>query len=168
MKAEEERLLLYQEGLELCAEIEKVFADVKLGDGIGLFEAQGLDDYADAETCARYRASDEKHDWRRIASEALRQCNSSLSFFDAEGMRFHLPRYLIAELRGEYGFGMNFCLSHSYLASPEKFDLLNSQQRIVVRQFLLHKLHDPDDALDRPHIVRALDDYWTWPTKQEE
>jgi hypothetical protein len=37
---------------EIAALIEDAFSNVTLGDGIGLREAQGLDDYADAETCA--------------------------------------------------------------------------------------------------------------------
>src|SRR5688500_17196676 len=84
----------------LCDLIREAFAGVKLGNGIGLQEAQGIDDYADKETCARYRAGDEKEDWTRIPAEELSRCNSSLSFFDAEGMRFHLPAFLVAELQG--------------------------------------------------------------------
>ena len=55
----------------LCALIQDAFAGVKLGNGVGLMQAQGLDDYADSATCASYRASDEKDDWRRISPEAL-------------------------------------------------------------------------------------------------
>lgn len=55
----------------LCALIQDAFAGFKLGNGVGLMQAQGLDDYADSATCASYRASDEKDDWRRISPEAL-------------------------------------------------------------------------------------------------
>src|SRR5436190_8367262 len=98
---------------EVCRAIEAAFAGVTLGGGVGLQEAQGLDDYADDETRAAYRADDEKDDWHRIPAEALQRCNSSLSFFDAEGMRFHLPAYLLADLRDDYGFGMAFCLTQT-------------------------------------------------------
>lgn len=147
----------------VCRAIEAAFAGVTLGGGVGLQEAQGLDDYADAATCAAYRANDEKDDWHRIPAEALNHCNSSLSFFDAEGMRFHLPAYLLADLRGDYGCGMAFCLtqSHDYDCY---FSLLSEAQRQAVRAFLLHILDDPDYEFDRPHILRALDDYWTEPT----
>ena len=43
--------------------VHSAFDGVTLGDGVGLFEGQGLDDYADAATRARYRAKDEKEDW---------------------------------------------------------------------------------------------------------
>jgi hypothetical protein len=54
-------------------------------------QAQAIDDYEDEATCGRHLQDDEKEDWSRIPIEGLNRCNSSLSFFDAEGMRFHLP-----------------------------------------------------------------------------
>lgn len=145
---------------EVCRAIEAAFVGVTLGGGVGLQEAQGLDDYADAATCAAYRANDEKDDWHRIPAEALNRCNSSLSFFDAEGMRFHLPAYLLADLRGDYRCGMAFCLtqSHDYDCY---FSLLSEGQRQAIRAFLLHILDDRDYEFEWPHILRALDEYWT-------
>jgi hypothetical protein len=145
---------------EVSRTIEAAFAGVTLGGGVGLQEAQGLDDYADAATCADYRANDEKDDWHRIPAEALNHCNSSLSFFDAEGMRFHLPAYLLADLRGDYGFGMAFCLTQTS-DYDHYFNLLSDAQRSAVRAFLLHIRDDPEYEFDRPHIVRALNEYWT-------
>jgi hypothetical protein len=141
--------------------IEDAFAGVTLGGGVGLHEAQGLDDYADAATCAAYRANDEKDDWHRLSTEALNHCNSSLSFFDAEGMRFHLPAYLLAELRGDYGFGMTFCLTHLSDHCRTQFALLSPAQRAAVRAFLLHIQDDPDEDFHRSDITRALNEYWT-------
>jgi len=151
-----------KEAMELCRMIEEAFRDVKLGDGVGLFQAQGLDDYADASTCAAYRKKDEKDDWRRITSETLCRCNSSLSFFDAEGMRFHVPAYLICDLKGEYNMGMDFCLTHRCVDSA-KFSLLSPEQRLCIRFFLLHILHSPEYKFSRPDIRYALDHYWVWP-----
>jgi hypothetical protein len=143
----------------LCNSIREAFAGVTLGSGIGLQQAQGIDDYEDEATCARYRAADEKEDWSRIPASELNRCNSSLSFFDAEGMRFHLPAFLIADLQGAYGFGMAFCFtqSHDY---DHYFGLLSDAQRKVVREFLLHISEEPDYKWERPHIVRALHEYW--------
>jgi hypothetical protein len=47
------------------------FRGVTLGSGIGLLQGQGLDDYADAQTLAQYRAKDEKLDWTRIGVTEL-------------------------------------------------------------------------------------------------
>jgi hypothetical protein len=146
----------------LCNKIREAFAGVTLGGGIGLQQAQGIDDYEDETMCAGYRASDEKEDWTRIPMSELNRCNSSLSFFDAEGMRFHLPAYLIADLHGTYKFGMALCLtqSHDY---ARYFGLLSDSQRKVVREFLMHISQEPDYEFYRPHIIRALDEYWIDP-----
>lgn len=144
----------------LCSQIRAAFANVRLGEGIGLREAQGLDDYADAQTCARYRAGDEKDDWQRLTAEALNACYSSLSFFDEAGMRFHLPAFLIAEIQGQYPQDLVFQLAHLNDYSRAQYALLSSAQRQAVRAYLLHLLDDERYAFDRPHLLRALEEYW--------
>jgi hypothetical protein len=74
--------------------------------GDKVMNAQGIDDYYSREATAQFRRKDEKDNWQKISSNDLNRCNSSPSFFDAEGFRFHLPAYLIAELQGrdEYDF----------------------------------------------------------------
>ena len=114
---------------ELITKISEAFRGVALGDGVGLQQAKGLDDYEDEATCAAYRENDEKEDWRAISSDDLNRCDSSLSFFDPEGMRFHLPAYMIAELRGEYGFGMSFRLTHLDTHGRSYFSALSPVQR---------------------------------------
>lgn len=145
---------------EVARQIEAAFSGVTLGNGVGLQEAQGLDDYADAVTCAGYREADEKEDWRHIPAEALNRCHSSLSFFDAKGMRFHLPAFLLAELRGEFCFGMTFCLTANCQHSTAQFALLSADQRAAVRAFLLHIVDEPDQEFRRTDIIRALSDSW--------
>jgi hypothetical protein len=144
---------------QLKEQIRSAFAGVSLGDGIGLREAQGLDDYASEEKCAEYRSLDEKSEWQSLRSEDLNKCNSSLSFFDAEGMRFHLPAYLIADLDGTYGFGMAFSLTQSG-SLGEKFALLSESQCAAVRAYLQFIEHEPDYAFDREHIKAALEGFW--------
>lgn len=145
----------------LCSQIRAAFADVRLGEGIGLREAQGLDDYADAQTCARYRAGDEKDDWQRLTAEALNACYSSLSFFDEAGMRFHLPAFLIAEIQGQYLQDLVFQLAHLNDYSRTQYAGLSRVQRQAVRSYLLYLLDKEQSAFDQPHIQRALDEYWT-------
>lgn len=150
-----------REAEELIARIRKAFAGVKLGNGIGLWQAQGLDDYASEEECAQYREKDEKDDWSQISVDDLNACNSSLSFFDDEGMRFHLPAYLVAELEGAYRFGMAFALSHLNDYAMQQYSLLNNEQRDAVRHVALY-LADQDEY-DRSDLLRAVDKYWAQP-----
>ena len=143
----------------VCEQIRVAFAGAKLGNGIGLWQAQGLDDYEDAETCARYRADDEKEDWARLSSETLQRCYSSLSFFDADGMRFHLPAFLIHDLT-EGDSSAVFHLTDLGEYGLAKFASLSRGQRLAVRAYLLHMLHDPECRFDHPNIERALKEYW--------
>lgn len=71
-----------------------------------------------------------------------------------------MPAYLLADLRDDYGFGMAFCLTQTS-DYDRYFRLLSDAQRSAVRAFLLHILDDPDYEHDRPHILHALDGYWT-------
>ena len=141
--------------MALCQLIQNAFSRVKLGEGIGLWQAQGLDDYADAATLAELRGRDEKKDWSRISLDDLQECDSSLSFFDEEGMRFHLPAFMSAALQGAQGDGLIYHLAKGYQCS-----LLNEAQRAAVRAFLRHVIELPDYEFQRRDILRGLDGYW--------
>ena len=149
MKAEEKRI---------ADVIRSAFRGVSLGGGVGLMQGQGLDDYADAETIAEYRANDQKDDWTLLDPDRLNSCHSSLSFFDAEGMRFHLPAYLIADLEGTLNQDIIFHLTYRADDAMSRFILLNPQQRNAVREFLLFRLADSD--FEREMIDAALATYW--------
>ena len=145
----------------LCRLIDEAFDGVVLGDGIGLWEAQGLDDYDDKETCAKYRAKDEKEDWRKISAADLNTCYSSPSFFNAAGFRFHLPAFMKAELRGEYSFDFSYSLIFFECLKHDRYGLLKPPQRMAVREFLLFQIEDGAGGSDRPAIETALAEYWT-------
>jgi hypothetical protein len=143
----------------VLALVRSAFRGVTLGNGVGLWEGQGLDDYADDDTLASYRARDEKNDWSAISSADLDRCSSSLSFFDAEGMRFHLPAYLVAEL--EDTLQTADVLFHLSATEHGRFDALSTAQREAVRQFLLLRLSDNHHEFSHPAIKAALASYWT-------
>jgi hypothetical protein len=157
----EAQLVLFQRGLAIAEKIRTAFHGVKLGDGVGLNESLGLDEYADKETLAEYRLRDETEDWQKIPSEALNCGMGGLSFFDAEGMRFHLPIYMIADIKGEYDRDMSFNLTHLSDHGRSQFRLLSDEQRQCVREFLIYLLDNPDYRYSRKDIERALDSYWT-------
>lgn len=141
--------------------IREAFAGVTLGDGVGLWFGQGLDDYADQRTLAEYRARDEKTDWRALSVYDLNRCDSSLSFFDAEGMRFHLPAFLLAELDGTLWNDVIFHLTRLDTYGKSQFAVLSDAQRRAVREFLLLFKDDPDFEFWRRDIERALAEFWT-------
>ena len=149
----------WQEKERVKALIRSAFRAVVLGQGIGLDEAQGIDGYESKQCCAARRCADEKTNWAAITLEQLIACRSSLSFFDAAGMRFHLPAFLIADLDGDGEFGMDFSLTYSSQIQ-EIFALLNSQQRESVRQFLHYILCEPNYSQSQEKIRSALAGYW--------
>ena len=135
--------------------IETAFSGVTLGNGVGLSEGEAIDDWEDEATRASYRANDEKEDWRRIPPSALRQYNDSLTYFDAEGMRFHLPAFLLAYLHGDdfihYIWDDLTCLSDSTL---KQYALLNPEQKGAVAAFM--RLEAPD----APDVRVAIEQFW--------
>jgi hypothetical protein len=142
--------------------IRTAFAGVVLGEGVGLRQGQGLDDYADERTLASYRAQDEKHDWSAIRVADLDRCHSSLSFFDPDGMRFHLPAYLVADLeRRLQTADVLFHLVYMAHGAASRFETLTPAQCEAVRAFLLLRLSDPYCEFVHPMIEVALRDYWT-------
>ncbi len=89
---------------EVIARLDKAFTGQKLGDGIGLLEANAIDEYASVEEQAMMRQQDEHYDWKRIDVERLNECYAAPTYFDAAGFAFHLPAFLIAELNDQYDF----------------------------------------------------------------
>src|SRR6185369_1468871 len=79
--------------------IERAFSGVRLGEGVSLREADVIDDYGTDAERKKARAQDEQHDWKRIPDDLISHYNWCLSFFDAQGMRFHLPAYMRFTIR---------------------------------------------------------------------
>lgn len=125
--------------------IREAFRGVSLGDGIGLLEGNGLDDYAGSDELSRLRAQDQRENWEAIPYEKLNGYSTSLSYFDAEGMRFHLPAYLLCTLNDNDDQGsLLFALTNATPDDP-RFGLLNTQQRQAIREFLIYTWNHFDE-----------------------
>ncbi len=144
----------------LISQITQAFKDVALEDGIGLSEATAIDDYKDEQFRNACRQNDEKHNWITISSDSLNHNYTSLSFFDAKGMRFHLPAFMICEIKGEYRFGMAFALTHLSDYTKTQFALLTTKQREVIKLFLEYLANDPNYEFEKPTIEAAIKSYW--------
>ena len=137
---------------ELITEITTAFEKVKLEDGIGIWEAQGIDDYADLETIAELRKKDERHNWNNIPYKDLADCSSSLSFFDAKGMRFSLPKLLVFDILADeiyeeeanYSPDVVFTLGYNLdeIYQKNRFSLFDKQQIQAIIHFLEYKLEE--------------------------
>lgn len=138
---------------ELTAKIRTAFKDVKLEDGVGLWEGQGLDDYADEKTMQELRKRDERENWGHIPYKDLAYCYSSLSFFDAKGMRFCLPQFLVFDLLAEELSEKEgappdvlFTLGHELNGDYQKnrFSLFDDGQVQCVIDYLEYKMAEGD------------------------
>ena len=138
--------------------IRAAFQGVTLGNGVGLLQGQAKDG---GRKGLEERLQDEKLDWARLRVTDLNECSSSLSFFDAEGMRFHLPSCLIAELNGRLDrTPFIFHLMDLSDYSKSQLSMLSAAQREAVREFLLFRRADPEHEYDWPEIEKALATYW--------
>lgn len=147
-------------GIErLCGLIRAAFRNVTLGAGVGLNEGNAIDDYAPADVRAAARDRDEADSWESIPVGDLNRCNYALSYFDAEGMRFHLPAFMIADLRGEFEYDLVFTLTAS-AQLEDQMRLLSPAQRRAVREYLEHCSSDPDRYCNVDSIDAALSGYW--------
>jgi hypothetical protein len=140
--------------------IRDAFEGVSLGDGVGLYQAQGIDDHDSAEVCQSLRLGDEKNDWQRITIEDLNRCYSSLSFFDAAGMRFHLPAFLLAEIDGAYKFDLAMDFIDMSDHKMQQYSLFTVQQKGAIGDYLRFIQDQPGHWLDVYKIDFALECYW--------
>lgn len=145
------------EKLKIIEEISRAFEGVTLGEGIGLFQAQAIDDYATIEEQITARNRDEKFNWKNIDSETL--LSSSLSFLDAKGIKFHIPAYIIAELQGKCKGNIIYHLTALGENSLAQFSELNREQKNSIAGFLRFTLKKCDE-IDAPRVLLALAEYW--------
>ncbi|MFO7906398.1 MAG: DUF6714 family protein [Pirellulaceae bacterium] len=119
------------------------------------------------------RKPDEKHDWRKLVNDPeLTEVTGvgGLSFYDAEGLRFHLPAYLsLAVKDSEDPQPQNvvaellYTLTHIWEYNRERFAILNLAQRECIRAVLRYLRAVYNVPENRPfirEIDEALEGYW--------
>ncbi|MEO0511084.1 MAG: DUF6714 family protein [Verrucomicrobiota bacterium] len=149
-----------EQAKQIAEHVTKTFRGIKLGCGIGLHEGQAIDDYESDKERKSKRKKDEKENWSAIRSDTLNTCNSSLSFFDAAGMRFHLPAFICSDLRGEYDQSLEFSLTDLSDWMKEKFMLFTNKEKEAVALYLEFLADDIDSEFSRESIFQALEEYW--------
>ena len=138
-------------------QIHSAFDGVKLGDGVGIYEANGRDDYAGDSELARLRKLDERNDWRHLDAKLLNQYYSTPSFFDARGFVFHLPAFLLAELDDNHEFGFIDRIVEKRPPSGSWIDLLTSQQADALVTILSLVKQHPDYYNDEKKFDHAIE-----------
>lgn len=162
---------------ELIAKITQAFAGVKYPGDDDLTKST----YGD-EPLALVSEFSGKTDWRRLDASFLDQApdgwGSALSFFSPNALRFYLPAYLIADLRGELASAdpaFRLCSNLTPQGEGKKiakvwgggtmgerarseFDQYDRRQVSAIIAYLKWKLES--DACDDLTIRQSLDYYW--------
>ncbi len=149
--------------------IEAAFANVVLGQGVSLHETVVIDNYGSETQRKEARQRDEKQDWKKLLQDdRIKRVDGlgGLSFYDAEGLRFHLPAYLMIALEPTFAdvtASLMFTLTSNSDFNQDRFSILNSEQRQAVRALLeyIQKHGGPEFDFDQPRIAQALTEYWT-------
>jgi len=136
---------------ELVESIYKSFKDVHLEEGIGLFEADCIDDYLSPTDSIyiSWKEKDERENWEKLLPVFLaegiseRVHSSSWYFMDAKGKRFHLPCFLLLDidnkLKGENPIIVMLNFPPKELSD---FNILNTNQKQVILDFLEYKIDE--------------------------
>jgi hypothetical protein len=157
---------------QLLDTIARAFRGVELGDGVSLHETVLIDLYEGPEARQEARLLDEKHDWRKLVGDpALVQLGFALCFYDATGLRFHLPAYLSLavtdfdrEDAGDVLGSLMFQLTNLCEYNQERFSILDSPQRRCVKDVLVY-LRDEfylrdEYELESLELDQAIGGYW--------
>ena len=145
---------------ELRAAIIEAFRDVTLGQGIGLWQAQAIDDYEDEKGQLIARNRDEKNNWSKFDGNELIRCHSSLSFFDPDGMRFHLPAFMLSDTFRDGMDSLLYLLTDLDDSVLNMFSSLTNAQRAVVRDYLIWCKDQEEYEFEKEDINKSLREYW--------
>ncbi|MFO0976856.1 MAG: DUF6714 family protein [Planctomycetaceae bacterium] len=149
------------EAAALIGQLEQAFRGVKLGHGVGLYEALEIDSYSRDEVREKARERDEKDDWTRLGPDELRGSLTAMGYFDPEGMRFHLPAYLRAEIISPFIDDLLVALLMVRLGGEEcRLSLLSHRQRKVVRECLVYIMHQYTDSPEDCPMCQAIQERW--------
>ncbi|WP_407404116.1 DUF6714 family protein [Chryseobacterium sp.] len=75
-------------------DIQNSFRDVALEDGIGIWEAEAIDNYLVGNEYELLKCKDERVDWNNITFDYTNQFEMTFAFWDAKGTTFILPKVL--------------------------------------------------------------------------
>lgn len=106
---------------ELIDQIACAFAGVRLGDGMSLNESECADSWGYDRKAADLAQFDEREDWSRIPNETIERFTAIFSFADIEGIRFHMPAYMIWTIRNYQSSCSNASNETIYGIDPEHY-----------------------------------------------
>lgn len=154
--------------------IHKAFEEVELEDGVSLHETIKIDNYGYTnETLESQIKADERNNWKKLIDDpdlAKIHGNGGLSFYDAKGLRFHLPAYLCLMIKNPGEDIADICASLMFHLvdldkyNRERFSILTPQQRKAVKVFLTYIRYNTGVSTNESgskEIEKVIREYWS-------
>jgi hypothetical protein len=145
---------------DLVARINSAFDGVILGDGVGVMEADTMDTSMGPEEPKLAREKDERQSWSSISEEDVSRYHCALSFTDAEGFRFMIPAFLLADLNCHHGDSTLIHLSLTEDDTYGRYSMLNATQLETIIDFLKLHREAPDFDFYHEKIDQSLAVFW--------
>ena len=144
----------------LIQQIYEAFKGTKLEEGIGLFEADCIDDHLNPThpDYIYWKHKDERHEWEKLlplfmSSNAIERLNSSNYFFmDAKGKRFHMPCYFLQDLDPRFS-GNNPVITdirfkNNELSAYQLLSPLQKETLVAFLEFQIDKFMREENEID--------------------
>jgi hypothetical protein len=149
--------------------IKNAFKPVLLGNGIGLYEAEAIDNYKGQDEIAVARKKD-RNEWKKwgdIPENVIKTFYSALCFVDKEGMRFLLPAYMLFAVKN-YDKSDSASVDSVMYALDRGLDafggdesFLSQEQKEAIISFLKFMVIEAgDDLVDAAAASRAYEIHW--------
>jgi hypothetical protein len=155
---------------ELLKIIDEAFGRVTLGDGIGLYEAEAIDNYANDMKTLKARKKDREswNRWDEIPTEVIEAFYSALCFIDIQGMRFLLPAYMKFAVENyeksdsaSIDSPIYALQSNPVFAEPNIDDYFTKEQYEAFAKFLRFMVLEAGcDFVDSDCASQAYEKYW--------
>jgi hypothetical protein len=151
---------------ELIKEIEIAFKDVKLEDGVGIFEADEYDARANELVIQEARKKDKSwwNEWKYIEDKYIKYYSDVMCFMDSKGIRWVLPAYMIFAIKnfeeGYWSIDTTIYAIGRDALGYDKLDLLTLEQKKVIAKFLQYILSVGEDFIDSDFAKSALNKEW--------
>ena len=146
--------------LNLLANLQTAFSDVKLEDGVGLLESLELESRSSLDERQMARSQDEKTNWQALSGSMLAGTFACFAFLDQKGMRFYLPAFLRAEVLGELTEDLVWHLCQVRGQWGNRFQILSEEQRHVVADILEWVAGHPHRDAQVELIRIAIAEFW--------
>ncbi len=142
------------------AKVKTAFSDVVLGNGVGLLEANAIEDCRDPKKWQEARGKDERDSWEAIPEDALFYGRWALCFTDAEGFRFLIPALMLGDLTGDLDGSVVIHLCNTRDDRFDRLSKLSPVQLEAIIEFLQLFLDDPDAEFHHDAIKESLAEFW--------